>query len=93
VPECGAGVDPSVVYQMETFPIGTGVVLLVFPASVKVTVRGKLCGPEAGAIVGVVVVVVEHEEENVFPLALGGGMSRKPSDLKAPPMFGPQAVL
>jgi hypothetical protein len=67
-------VDPSVVYQIETFPIGTGAVLLVFPASVNVTVSGKLCGPEAGEIVGVVVMIGEHEEENVFPVALGAGM-------------------
>ena len=57
--------DPSVVYQIETFPIGTGVVLLVFPASVKVTGRGKLCGPEAGEMVGIVVEIAEHEEEKV----------------------------
>jgi hypothetical protein len=74
VPEWGAGVDPSVVYQIETFPIGTGDVLLVFPASVRVTLSGKLCGPEAGEIVGVVVMIGEHEEENVFPVALGAGM-------------------
>ena len=67
----GGGIDPSVVYQIETFPIGTGAVLLVLPASVKVTVSGKLCGPEAGEIVGVVVMIGEHEEENVFPVALG----------------------
>jgi hypothetical protein len=76
VPELGAGADPSVVYQIETFPIGTGVVLLVFPASVKVTARGKLCAPEAGAMAGIVVVIGEHEEENVLPVALGGGMPR-----------------
>jgi hypothetical protein len=86
-------VDPSVVYQIETFPIGTGVVLLVFPPSVKVTGSGKPCGPEAGEMVGIVVEIAEHEEENVLPVALGGGMPRKPSDLKAPPMFGPHAVL
>ncbi len=66
--------DPSVVYQIETFPIGSGVVLLVFPASVTVTVSGKLCGPDAGEIVGIVVMIGEHEEENVFPVALGAGM-------------------
>jgi hypothetical protein len=81
VPELGVGVDPSVVYQIEMFPIGKGVVLLVFPASVKVTARGKPCGPEAGEMAGIVVLIAEQEEENVLPVALGGGISRKPSDL------------
>ncbi len=61
-------------YQMETFPIGTGVVELVLPASVRVTVSGKSCLPEEGEIVGMVVAVVEQEEENVLPVALGAGM-------------------
>ncbi len=72
VPELGAGVDPSVVYQIETFPIGTGVVELVLPASVMVTVSGKFCLPEDGEIVGMVVVVVEHEEEKVLPCRARG---------------------
>ena len=76
VPELGAGVDPSVVYQIETFPIGTGVVAFVLPASVMVTLSGKFCLPEEGEIVGMVVVVVEQEEENLLPVALGAGMSR-----------------
>jgi hypothetical protein len=62
VPAFGAGVDPSVVYQMETLPCGTGVVEEVFPASVMVTVRGKEALPEAGEMVGVVVVIAEQDE-------------------------------
>jgi hypothetical protein len=93
VPELIAGVDPSVVYQMETLPCGTGVVEEVFPASLRVTVTGRETAPEAGEIVGVVVVVVEHEVEKMLPVDAGAAILLKPSDSITPPMFGPHTLL
>jgi hypothetical protein len=92
VPELGAGVDPSVVYQMETLPCGTGVVDEVFPASVRVTVRGKEAFPEAGEMVGAVVVIAEQDEVYALPVWLGAGLPY-PSGTTSWLAFGPQPVL
>ena len=50
VPLPGTGFDPSVVYQIPVLPCGPAPD--VFPLSVRVTVKGKVCEPPDGEIEG-----------------------------------------
>ena len=57
VPLPGTGFDPSVVYQIPVLPCGTAPDVL--PLSVNVTVKGKVCEPPDGEIVGAAEVTAE----------------------------------
>jgi hypothetical protein len=70
VPDPGTGVEPSVVYQMPVLP--SGCAPEVYPASVSVTVRGKVCPPLAGDIVGATLVMAEVDAPMTLPLCEGG---------------------